>query len=160
MKALVGVKRALDYAIKVRVNKAETAVELKGLKQSINPFCEIAVQEAAEMKKRGVVGEVIALTIGGKDSVQTLRTALAMGADRGIHVSTDLRTDTDLQPLAVAKVLKHFVEKEEAPITILGKQAIDDDSNQTTQILAALLGYPQATFASEILIENDLATVT
>ena len=131
MKALVGVKRVLDYAIKVRVNKANTGVDLKGLKMSINPFCEIAVEEAVRMKEQGKIEEVVALTIGEKKAVDTLRQAMAIGADRGIHILTDMRIDQDLQPLAVAKIFKHFIERDSYDISILGKQAIDDDAGQT-----------------------------
>ena len=129
MKALVGVKRVLDYAIKIRVNKANTGVDLKGLKMSINPFCEIAIEEAVRMREAGKIEEVVAITIGGKKSVDTLRSALAIGADRGIHIVTDMSIDQDLQPLAVAKILKHFVQKDGYDMTILGKQSIDDDAN-------------------------------
>ena len=131
MRALVGVKRCLDYAIKVRVNQARTGVELKGLKQSMNPFDEIAVEEAIKMKEAGKLAEVVTLSIGPKQSLDTLRQALAMGADWGIHVTTDMSTDQELQPLAVAKVFKHFMEEHKFELAILGKQSIDDDYVQT-----------------------------
>ena len=138
MKVVVGVKRVLDYSIKVRPNAAKTAVELKGLKMSMNPFCEIAVEEAIRMKEAGKVKEVVAVTIGEKTAAETLRAALAMGADRGIHIETDMRIDYELQPLAVAKIFKHVYEKETPSLVLLGKQSIDDDSNQTGQILQRL----------------------
>ena len=121
MKALVGVKRVLDFAIKVRVNAQKSGVELKGLKQSMNPFDEIAVEEAIQMKEKGHITEVVALSIGDKTAMETLRTALAMGADKGIHIMTDMRIDQDLQPLAVAKVFKKIMEDQEFSICILGK---------------------------------------
>jgi electron transfer flavoprotein beta subunit len=131
MKALVGVKRCLDYAIKVRVNAKQTGVELKGLKQSINPFDEIAVEEALKMREAGKVKEVVAISIGPKQSLDVIRNALAMGADSGIHVLTDMTTDQELQPLAVAKILKHVMQQQEFDFAILGKQSIDDDYVQT-----------------------------
>eukprot|EP01029_Cantina_marsupialis_P027903 TRINITY_DN774152_c0_g1_i1.p1 TRINITY_DN774152_c0_g1~~TRINITY_DN774152_c0_g1_i1.p1 ORF type:complete len:255 (+),score=110.22 TRINITY_DN774152_c0_g1_i1:30-794(+) len=147
MKVLVGVKRVVDYAVKVRVQPDKMGVMLKNVKMSMNPFCEIAVEEAVRLKESGVADEVIAVSIGPKQSQEVLRTALAMGVDRGIHVQTDIRTDQDLQPLAVAKLLEKVVEKEEPGIVLVGKQAIDDDSNQTGQMLAGLLDWPQATYA-------------
>ena len=155
MKVLVGVKRVLDYSIKVRPNAAKTAVELKGLKMSMNPFCEIAVEEAIKMKEAGKVKEIVALSIGDKSAAETIRGALAIGADRGIHVNTDKRIDYELEPLAVAKVLKHFYEQDNYDLVMLGKQAIDDDCNQTGQLLASMLDLPQATFASKIEFEDD-----
>ena len=155
MKVLVGVKRVLDYSIKVRPNSAKTAVELKGLKMSMNPFCEIAVEEAVRMKEQGKASEVVALSIGDKTAAETIRGALALGADRGIHISTDMRIDQELQPLAVAKIFKFAHEKENFDIILLGKQSIDDDYNQTGQILASMLDIPQATFASKIEFEED-----
>ena len=155
MKVLVGVKRVLDYSIKVRPNAAKTAVELKGLKMSMNPFCEIAVEEAVKMREAGKVKEIVAVSIGDKSAAETIRGALALGADRGIHVSTDLRIDQELQPLAVAKVFKHIYEQDDYGLVLLGKQSIDDDSNQTGQILASMLAIPQATFASEIEFTED-----
>ena len=155
MKVLVGVKRVLDYSIKVRPNAAKTAVELKGLKMIMNPFCEIAVEEAVKMKENKKATEVVALSIGDKTAAETIRTALALGADRGIHIQTDQRIDSELQPLAVAKIFKHVYEQDEYGLVLLGKQAIDDDFNQTGQILASMLNIPQATFASEIQFEED-----
>lgn len=160
MRLLVGVKRVIDYAVKVRVSPDKTGVELKNVKMSMNPFCEIAVEEAVRLKEAGVVKEIVAVSVGPKQAQETIRTALAMGADRGIHVQTDLRTDQDLQPLAVSKILKSLVEKETPDIVILGKQAIDDDANQTGQLLAGLLDWPQATFASEVKIEDKNLSVT
>jgi electron transfer flavoprotein beta subunit len=155
MKVLVGVKRVLDYSLKVRPNAAKTSVELKGLKMSINPFCEIAVEEAIKMKEAKKAKEVVAVSIGDKTAAETIRTALAMGADRGIHVLTDMRIDSELQPLAVAKIFKHIYEKDAFDLVLLGKQSIDDDCNQTGQILAAMLDLPQATFASKIEFASD-----
>ena len=155
MKALVGVKRCLDYAIKVRVNNTKTGVELKGLKMSMNPFDEIAVEEALKLREAGKVTEVIAVSIGPKQSVDVLRNALAMGADSAIHVLTDMTTDQDLQPLAVAKVFKHLMEEKKFSFALLGKQAIDDDYVQTGQILASIMDVPSATFSSEIVFSDD-----
>ncbi|CAI2379119.1 unnamed protein product [Moneuplotes crassus] len=154
MKVLVGVKRVLDYSIKVRPNAAKTAVDLKGAK-IMNPFCEIAVEEAIQMKEKKKAKEVIAVSIGDKTAAETIRAALAMGADRGIHVLTNQRIDSDLQPLAVAKIFKHVFEENKTDLVLLGKQSIDDDANQTGQILAAMLDVPQATFASEIEFADD-----
>lgn len=155
MKCLVGVKRCLDYAIKVRVNAKQSGVELKGLKQSINPFDEIAVEEALKMREAGKVKEVVAITVGPKQSVDVLRNALAMGADSGIHVMTDMATDQELQPLAVAKIFQKVIAEKEFDFAILGKQAIDDDYVQTGQILASLMDVPSATFSSEIAFAED-----
>jgi electron transfer flavoprotein beta subunit len=156
MKLLVAVKRVVDYNVKVRVKADNTGVELANVKMSMNPFDEIAVEEAIRLKEAGKAEEVIAVSLGVTQAQETIRTALAMGADRGIHVQTDV----DLQPLAVAKLLKAVVEKEGPQLVILGKQAIDDDSNQTGQMLAALLGWPQATFASKLVVDDGKATVT
>ena len=155
MKVLVGVKRVLDYSIKVRPNVAKTAVELKGLKMSMNPFCEIAVEEAIRMKQAKKVKEIVALSIGDRTAAETIRNALAMGADRGIHVLTDKKIDSELQPLAVSKIFKHVYEKNSFDLVLLGKQSIDDDANQTGQILASMLDIPQATFASAIEFTED-----
>jgi electron transfer flavoprotein beta subunit len=155
MKALVGIKRVLDYSIKVRPNAAKTAVELKGLKMSMNPFCEIAIEEAVKMREAKKITEVVAMSIGDKTAAETIRTALAMGADRGIHVLTDQRIDSDLQPLAVAKIFKFIQDRDQFSLILMGKQSIDDDCNQTGQILASMLDIPQATFASEIQFEED-----
>mmetsp|Transcript_6848 Transcript_6848/g.7873 ORF Transcript_6848/g.7873 Transcript_6848/m.7873 type:complete len:254 (-) Transcript_6848:2933-3694(-) len=160
MRLVVGVKRVIDYAVKVRVAADKTGVELKNVKMSMNPFCEIAVEEAVRLKEKGVVSEIVAVSVGPKQAQETIRTALAMGADRGIHVQTDMRTDQDLQPLAVSKILKHVVEQESPDLVVLGKQAIDDDANQTGQMLAGLLDWPQATFASEVNIEDKSLKVS
>lgn len=157
MKALVGVKRCLDYAIKVRVNPSQTGVELGKLKMSMNPFDEIAVEEALRMREAGKVKEVIALTIGPKKAVDVLRNALAMGADSAIHVMTDMTPDQDLQPLAVAKVYKHIMERDQFDLALMGKQSIDDDYVQTGQILSSIMDVPSATFCSEIQFSDDAA---
>lgn len=157
-RVLVGVKRVVDYAVKVRVAGDKSGVELSNVKMSLNPFCEIAVEEAIRMKEKKLVEEVVALTIGPKQSQETLRTALAMGADRGIHIETDVRIDQDLQPLAVAKVLAHFAKKEEAELVLLGKQAIDGDNCSTAPMTAALLAWPQCTFAANLDIDGGSIT--
>ena len=156
MKVLVPVKRVIDYNVKVRVKADQSGVELANVKMSMNPFDEIAVEEAILMKEAGTATEVIAVSIGVQQAQETIRTALAMGADRGIHVVYD----GVLEPLAVAKMLKAIVETEEPGLVILGKQAIDDDCNQTGQMLSALLGWSQATFASKIELSDDSANVT
>ena len=156
MKVLVGVKRVVDYNVKVRVKADRTGVETANVKMSMNPFDEIAVEEAIRMKEAGTADEIVAVSMGVRQCQETIRTALAMGADRGIHVMTD----EELQPLAVAKLFKALVQRESPGLVILGKQAIDDDSNQTGQMLAALLGWPQGTFASEIVLSGDGAEVT
>nr|WP_316628787.1 electron transfer flavoprotein subunit beta/FixA family protein [uncultured Brevundimonas sp.] len=156
MKLLVAVKRVVDYNVKVRVKADETGVETANVKMSMNPFDEIAVEEATRLKESGTASEVVAASLGVAQCQETIRTALAMGADRGILV----HTDQHLQPLAVAKCLKAVVEREAPDLVILGKQAIDDDSNQTGQMLAALLGWPQGTFASKIEIAGGEAVVT
>ena len=143
MKILVAVKRVVDYNVKVRVKSDNSGVDIANVKMSMNPFDEIAVEEAVRLKEAGIATEVVVVTAGVSQCQETLRTALAIGADRGILVETD----AELQPLAVAKILKALAEKEAAQIIILGKQAIDDDSNQTGQMLASLLDIPQATFA-------------
>jgi len=156
MKALVAVKRVVDYNVKVRVKADKTGVETANVKMSMNPFDEIAVEEALRLREAGIVSEVIAASLGVQQCQETIRTALAMGADRGVLVQTDV----ELQPLAVAKLLKAVIDKEQPEIVIIGKQAIDDDCNQTGQMLAALLGWPQATFASKIVINDGRAEVT
>ena len=156
MKALVAVKRVVDYNVKIRVKADKTGVELANVKMSMNPFDEIAVEEALRLREAGIVSEVIAASLGIQQCQETIRTALAMGADRGVLVQTDV----ELQPLAVAKLLKAVIDKEQPEIVIIGKQAIDDDCNQTGQMLAALLGWPQATFASKIAINDGHAEVT
>jgi electron transfer flavoprotein beta subunit len=156
MKILVPVKRVVDYNVKVRVKSDGTGVDIANVKMSMNPFDEIAVEEAVRLKEKGVVTEVIAVSCGDAKCQETLRTAMAIGADRGILVETT----EELQPLAVAKLLKALVDKEQPSLIILGKQAIDDDANQTGQMLAALADLPQATFASKVEVSGDKATVT
>ncbi len=156
MKVLVPVKRVIDYNVKVRVKSDGSGVDLANVKMSMNPFDEIAVEEAVRLKEAGVATEVVAVSAGLPTCQETLRTAMAIGADRGILVDTDV----ELQPLAVAKLLKALVDKESPQLVILGKQAIDDDANQTGQMLAALLGWPQATFASKVVVASGCATVT
>jgi electron transfer flavoprotein beta subunit len=156
MRVLVAVKRVVDYNVKVRVNADKTGVDTTNVKMSINPFDEIAIEEAIRLKENGVVTEIVAVSIGPAQAQETIRTALAMGADRGILVQTDAET----QPLAVAKILKALVDREAPQIVLLGKQAIDDDSNQTGQMLAALTGWGQGTFASKIEIGDGTALVT
>ncbi|WP_225770234.1 electron transfer flavoprotein subunit beta/FixA family protein [Inquilinus sp. Marseille-Q2685] len=156
MKILVPVKRVIDFNVKVRVKADGSGVDLANVKMSMNPFDEISVEEAIRIKEAGKATEVVAVSIGPAQAQETIRTALAMGADRGLLVQTDV----ELQPLAVAKILKALVEKEQPQLVILGKQAIDDDANQTGQALAALLGWGQATFASKLVIEDGAALVT
>ncbi|MCH8110907.1 MAG: electron transfer flavoprotein subunit beta/FixA family protein [Proteobacteria bacterium] len=156
MKLLVAVKRVVDFNVKVRVKADQTGVELANVKMSMNPFDEIGVEEAVRLKEAGTVDEVVAVSMGPQQCQETIRTALAMGADRGILV----KTDDELQPLAVAKLLKAIVEEEKPDIVILGKQAIDDDSNQTGQMLAGLLGWAQGTFASKLVLADGEAEVT
>ncbi|RCS58713.1 electron transfer flavoprotein subunit beta/FixA family protein [Parvibium lacunae] len=156
MKILVPVKRVVDYNVKVRVKSDGSGVDIANVKMSMNPFDEIAVEEAVRLKEAGVATEVIAVSCGVAQSQETLRTALAIGADRAILVETD----ADLQPLAVAKLLKALVDKEQPQLVILGKQAIDDDCNQTGQMLAALADLPQATFASKVVVADGKAQVT
>ncbi|KZN13657.1 MULTISPECIES: electron transfer flavoprotein subunit beta/FixA family protein [Marinomonas] len=156
MKILVSVKRVIDYNVKVRVKADHTAVDLTNVKMSMNPFCEIAVEEAIRLKEKGVASEVVAVSIGSKACQETLRTALALGADRAIQVEAE----DDVDSLSVAKLLAKVAQEEAADLVIMGKQAIDSDNNQTGQMLAALLDYPQATFASEVVIENGEAQVT
>ena len=156
MKVLVPVKRVVDYNVKVRVKADETDVDLANVKMSMNPFDEIAVEEAVRLKERGVVSEVVAVSCGPAACQETLRSAMAMGADRGILVESD----AELQPLAVAKLLKAVCEKEVPSVVICGKQAIDDDANQTGQMLGALMDWSQATFASKVELTGDKVTVT
>src|SRR3954463_9276188 len=156
MKVLVPVKRVVDYNVKVRVRADGTGVETANVKMSMNPFDEIAVEEAVRLKEAGKATEVVVASLGVPACQETLRTALAMGADRAIHVLTDVA----VEPLAVAKALKSLVEKEQPGLVIMGKQAIDDDSNQTDQMLAALLGWPQGTFASKVVMDDSGVTVT
>ena len=156
MKIIVGVKRVLDYNVKARVKADKSGIELANVKMSMNPFDEIAVEESLRIKEAGNADEVIAVCIGPSQSQETIRTALAMGADRGIL----LETDELLEPLAIAKLFKHIVEKEQPGLVILGKQAIDDDANQTGQMLSVLTGMPQATFASKVELDGDSLKVT
>jgi electron transfer flavoprotein beta subunit len=156
MKILVTVKRVVDYNVKIRVKTDGSGVELANVKMSMNPFDEIAVEEALRLKEKGVASEIVCASIGPAQAAETIRNALAMGADRGILVKTDQPTE----PLAVAKILKAIVEQERPTLLIMGKQAIDDDCNQTGQMLAALLGWPQGTFASKVSIEGEYVVVT
>ncbi|WP_114662822.1 electron transfer flavoprotein subunit beta/FixA family protein [Polynucleobacter necessarius] len=156
MKILVAVKRVVDYNVKVRVKSDNSGVDIANVKMSMNPFDEIAVEEAVRLKEAGVATEVVAVSVGVTQCQETLRTALAIGADRAILVETD----AELQPLAVAKILKALSEEEQAQMVILGKQAIDDDSNQTGQMLASLMDIPQATFASKVVVADGNAIVT
>lgn len=155
MKVLVPVKRVLDFNVKVRVKSDESGVDLANVKMSMNPFDEISVEQAVRMQEAGTATETIVVSIGPDKAAETIRTSLAMGIDRGIHV----KTDAEVEPLAVAKILKAIVEEEKPDLVILGKQAIDDDSNQTGQMLAALMGWPQATFANSIDKDGDSLTV-
>ena len=156
MKVLVSVKRVVDHNVKVRVKSDQTGVDIANVKMSMNPFDEIAVEEAVRLKEKGHASEVVAVSCGEKPCQETLRTAMAIGADRSVQVETD----AELQPLAVAKLLKAVVDKEQPQLVILGKQAIDDDANQTGQMLAALLDWPQATFASAVVVEGNQIKVT
>ena len=156
MKVLVPVKRVVDYNVKVRVKSDGSGVELANVKMSMNPFDEIAVEEAIRLKEKGAVTEIIAVSIGPQQAQETIRTALAMGADRAILVTTD----AEVEPLAVAKILAKIAAEEQPGMIVLGKQAIDDDSNQTGQMLAALLGWAQGTFASKVEVDGDSVNVT
>jgi len=156
MKVLVPVKRVIDYNVKVRVKPDQTGVDLANVKMSMNPFDEIATEEAVRLKEKGVASEVIAVSIGPQQAQETIRTALAMGADRGILITSD----TDVDPLGVAKILKAVIAEEKPDLVIMGKQAIDGDNNAVGQMLAALLDWPQATFASKIEVSGDKASVT
>ncbi len=156
MKILVPIKRVVDYNVKVRPKADESGVDLNNVKMAINPFCEIAVEEAVRLKETGSATEIIAVTVGAENAQEQLRTALALGADRAILVETEL----EVEPLGISKVLKAIVEKESPNLIVMGKQAIDGDNNQTGQMLAALMNYPQATFASELKIEGEKAVVT
>ena len=155
MKVLVPVKRVVDYNVKIRVNPNGSGVDLNNVKMSMNPFDEIAVEEAVRLKEKGIVSEIIAVSVGPQLAAETIRTALAMGADRGIHVKTATMPET----LAVAKMLKIIADQEKPQLIIMGKQAIDDDCNQTGQMLAALLGWPQGTFAFRVSVEDKNVTV-
>ena len=156
MKVLVPVKRVIDYNVKARVKSDQTGVDLANVKMSMNPFCEIAVEEAVRLKEKGAATEVVSVSIGPAQAQETLRTSLAMGADRAILI----QTDQDLEPLAVAKVLKAVIAEENPDVVIMGKQAIDGDNNATGQMLSALLDWPQATFASKVELGSGEATVT
>ena len=156
MKILVAVKRVIDYNVKIRVKADHSDVDLTNVKMAMNPFCEIAVEEAVRLKEKGVATEVVAVTVGPKAAQEQLRTALALGADRAIHIETDERAES----LAVAKLLAKVVDEEKPGLVILGKQAIDTDNNQTGQMLAALTNLPQGTFASEVAVDGDKVNVT
>jgi electron transfer flavoprotein beta subunit len=156
MKVLVAIKRVVDYNVKVRVKADQTGVDLANVKMAMNPFCEIAVEEAVRLKEKGAVSEIIVVTVGKKDAQEQLRTALALGADRAILVETDV----EAQPLAIAKCLKALADKEGTQLVITGKQAIDGDNNQTGQMLAALMGAAQGTFASKVEVAGDSLKVT
>jgi electron transfer flavoprotein beta subunit len=156
MKVLVAVKRVIDYNVKVRVKPDNTDVDLANVKMAMNPFCEIAVEEAVRLKEKGVASEIVVVSIGDKKSEEQIRTALALGADRGILVETD----ENVSSLTAAKILKNVVDKEEPSLVLLGKQSIDSDNNQTGQMLAALAGLPQGTFASEVVVDGDKVNVT
>lgn len=159
MKLLVGVKRVIDYAVKIRVNASKSGVELSNVKMSMNPFCEIAVEEALRLKKKHpeMIDEILVMSIGPKQSTETLRTALAMGCDRGIHIEipSDMRLDTDLQSLSIAKMFQKMIEIEKPEMVILGKQSIDSDAACTGSMLAGLLDWPQGTFASELELDSN-----
>jgi electron transfer flavoprotein beta subunit len=160
VKLLVPVKRVVDYNVKVRVKADGSGVDLANVKMSMNPFDEIAVEEAVRLKEKGIAAEVVVVSVGPKAAQETLRTALAMGADRAILIETPVDGPADVEPLAVAKLLAKVAEEEQPGLILCGKQAIDNDMNATGQMLAALLGWSQATFASEILIEGEAVTVT
>jgi electron transfer flavoprotein beta subunit len=156
MKVLVPVKRVIDYNVKARVKADQSGVDLANVKMSMNPFCEIAVEEAVRLKEKGVATEVVIVSIGPQQAQETIRTALAMGGDRGILI----QSDSDLEPLAVAKLLKAVAEEEKADLVLMGKQAIDGDNNAVGQMLSALLGWPQATFAAKLEVAGGKVTVT
>jgi len=156
MKVLVPVKRVIDAYVSIRVKSDGSGVDTDNVKMSLNPFCEIALEEAIRLKEAGTASEVVLVSVGSADIESVIRSGLAMGADRAIRIDAD----NDVEPLAIAKILKHVVEKEEAGLVITGKQSIDGDNNQTGQMLSALLGWPQATFASEVALEGDSAKVT
>lgn len=156
MKVLVPVKRVIDAYVSIRVKADQSGVETANVKMSMNPFCEIAVEEAVRMKEAGKVTEIVVVSVGPANVQETMRTAMAMGADRGIHINTE----ESIEPLVMAKLLKALVDKEQPGLVLTGKQAIDGENNQTGQMLAALLNWPQATFASKIVLEGDSATVT
>lgn len=159
MRVLVAVKRVVDYAVKVRIAPDKSGAALENVKMSMNPFCEIAVEEAVRMKEAKLATEVVAVTIGPAKAQETLRTALAMGADRGIHIATDMRTDQELQPLAVAKLLAEVAKEEQPDIVILGKQSIDSDAAQTGPMLAHYMGCSQGNFAASVAVDGGNLTV-
>ncbi|KAM4704178.1 electron transfer flavoprotein subunit beta [Rhinophrynus dorsalis] len=159
LRALVGVKRVIDYAVKVRVKPDKTGVVTDGVKHSMNPFCEIAVEEAVRLKEKKLVSEIIAVSCGPQQCQETIRTALAMGADRGIHVDVPAKDYESLGPFQVSKIIAALAKKENVNLVLLGKQAIDDDCNQTGQMTAALLDWPQGTFASEVKVDGEKLTV-
>lgn len=158
MKIMVAIKRVIDYAVKIRVKSDKSGVETSNVKMSMNPFCEIALEEAIRIKESGRAAEVVAVTIGPAQSVETLRTGLAMGADRAIHV--EATAEQPLYPLSIAKILRALVEIEKPGLLLLGKQAIDDDCNQTGQMVAGLLQWPQGTFASKVILDQEKQVVT
>mgnify|MGYP002724417727 FL=1 len=160
MKVLVAVKRVIDYNVKIRVKPDHSDVDLTNVKMALNPFCEIAVEEAVRLKEKGAATEIVAVTIGPKAAQEQLRTALALGADRAIHVDTSAETDERVESLGAAKALAKLVEEEQPGLVILGKQAIDTDNNQTGQMLAALTGLPQGTFASAVDVDGEKVQVT
>jgi len=160
LRVLVGVKRVIDYAVRVRVSADKSGVELANTKMSMNPFCEIACEEAIQLKEKGVAEEVVAVSIGPKQAQETLRSALAMGCDRAVHVATDARLDQDLNPLAVARLLAAVVAEQKPDVVIVGKQAIDGDNATTGPMLAELLGWSQATFAAELDVDADGSAAT
>lgn len=160
MRVLVPIKRVIDYAVKVRVLPDKTGVDLNNVKMSLNPFCEIAIEEAVRLKEKKIATELVAVSIGPKAAQDSIRTALAMGIDKGIHIETNLRTDQELQPLAVAKLLKEIAKKEDAKLVVLGKQSIDSDNGQVGQMLASLLDWPQVTFASKVTFSDDKQKIT
>uniref|UniRef100_A0A8C5WH89 Electron transfer flavoprotein subunit beta n=1 Tax=Leptobrachium leishanense TaxID=445787 RepID=A0A8C5WH89_9ANUR len=159
LRAMVGVKRVIDYAVKVRVKPDKTGVVTDGVKHSMNPFCEIAVEEAVRLKEKKVVSEIIVVSCGPQQCQETIRTALAMGADRGIHVDVPAKDYERLGPFQVSKIIAALAKKENVNLVLLGKQAIDDDCNQTGQMTAALLDWPQGTFASEVTVDGESLTV-
>jgi len=160
LRALVGVKRAVDYAAKIRISPDQSGVDISSTKMSMNPFCELAVEEAVRLKEAGKVSEVTVMTAGNKQASDVLRTALAMGADKAVHVLVNERTDQELLPLSVAQMLKALIDRDQHDLVILGKQSIDGDNNQTGQLLAGMLNWPQATFLAKVEIENNLIKAT
>jgi electron transfer flavoprotein beta subunit len=158
-KVFVPVKRVIDYAVKIRIRPDKLGIEKNNVRMSMNPFCELAVEQAVRLKEQKKASEIVVVSIGPKKANEVMRTAMAMGCDRGIHILTDQETDTEIQPLAVAKILAKMVEKEQPDCVLMGKQSIDDDCNQVGQMLAGLLGWPQATFCSEIALGDGSSEV-